>query len=107
MDSGQKSFHANLFDFGPNLVSCRLVFANSVLVNVIENGCQWPFVSNISLGFALVLYESISLLVDCIVSQMHTKIIEITAHGRVVLFSGKTSKALFIDETAKGIQACD
>ena len=101
MYTNHQSLHAYLFYIFPNLIT-RLIFcACSMLVNVCENRWKTTFVTYIVLCFILVLNKPISVFVDSIVGQMHAKIVEVGTHWTMILFSCKSCKSFFVDETSE------
>jgi hypothetical protein len=102
-----QGLNANLFDFFPDHVACGILIAGSVLVNVVQDGGKRPLVSHILPVFIFILNESICVFVDGIIRQVHTKVVQVAAHWRLVLLCRESCQALLVDEGAKGIETGD
>jgi len=46
-----------------------------------------------------ILFESIGLLVDGVVGQMHEEVVEVAAHGTFVVFGCKPGQSFFVNKT--------
>ena len=57
--------------------------------------------ADIGLLTVLVLDKGIGILVNGIVGQVHAHVAQVRAHWRLVLFSSKSRKALFINVAPK------
>lgn len=76
VNTSKKCLDTDLFDFRPYFIGRgQLIFRCTGSIDVLEYGCETSFVANVISGSILILLEGGTLFVDCIVCQMHTKVI--------------------------------
>ena len=73
---------------------------------MLEDASQASLVPDIVVVYVLVLNKVFILFIDCIVRQMHTEIIQITAEWWNVFFSRKASKTLFEEKNSDWDNGC-
>lgn len=103
MNPAHYCFYADLLDVLPNFISCLIFFVLSVCIDIVENGRKRALVSDIVMILVFILDEAVGLLVNGVVGQMHTQVIQVAAHRTVVGLSSEPSKSFFVDEASERV----
>ena len=97
--SGNYRLDANLFHLLPTLISWDdLGISLSSLLNVLQYAGQTSLMTDIIIIESLIWDEILTFFVDCIVSQVHTEIIEVAAKRWNVFFGCKSGKSFLVQE---------
>jgi len=65
-----------------------------------EDAAQGTLMPNVIFRFIFILLELFAIFVDCIISQVHAQVVEVTAHRTFVSYSRKPGKSFLVDEAS-------
>ena len=74
-------FNNDVFNFRQYLV---LRLSSIIALNMRKHECERSLTTNIVPSFIVILYEIFTLFIDCIISQMHAKVVKVFRRGHLV-----------------------
>lgn len=88
-------------------LSLQFPYIYSFLFHDLEHRLQGSLVTDSHIILILVEDKLFTLLVDCVIGEMHADIVDVVFIGRYVCFSGESAEALAEDENAKRVDSSD
>lgn len=80
---------------------------HSLLLHYFEHRLQGPFVADPHVILILVEDKLLTLLVDCVIGEVHADIIYVVFVWRNVGLCGESAQAFAEDKNTEGIDPCD
>jgi len=77
------------------------------LLNLLEDRVDTPLVASVCVFFVLILFKVVRLLINCIIGEMHKKVVHITLKWLLVWFGGKSCEAFFEYKNPKRINSIE
>ena len=100
-----QSFHNDILDVCPNLLGGFVSWILAVFLDVIEDCPEAALVAYIILVRVFIENKVVTVLIECIIREVHAEVIQITSQWGIVFFGSETGKSLMVNIGTEGIHA--